>query len=183
LNGFDFSKGVPDIVGSVSDRGPGMSQRFDAINNMMDPHSSLEHLSGFDVLLAEGTPQQKAASWILQHDAFLIDLENDQAIFVERYAVVVLYYALGGDKWTSANGWLGHRDICDWFYVCCRIPGQDECMMSQGEPGHELSSVQRPNNVNINLCKLLQNCQYLMYEKVSFDFSRLSFFRYLLYST
>ena len=38
------------------------------------------------------------------------------ALWIERYALVVLYYDTNGNGWTNKDGWLSNRSVCNWWY-------------------------------------------------------------------
>ena len=45
------------------------------------------------------------------------------ALWVERYAMAVLYYETNGGRWTNNDGWLSEKSICEWYnressFVC-----------------------------------------------------------------
>jgi len=61
------------------------------------------------------TPQQKAMSWLLYQDQFG---DPDQSTL--RWALVSIYFQLGGPEWTSSEGWLSPTDhVCEWERIDC----------------------------------------------------------------
>ena len=70
------------------------------------------------------SPQGKALSWVSTEDTIDPPLEPgtaDDDRIIQRYVLVVFYYATGGDGWTNKEGWLGGSNECDWFTVDCSI--------------------------------------------------------------
>jgi hypothetical protein len=71
----------------------------------------------------EGSPQSKAAKWIAEDG-----LPVDDAGFVYRYALAVVYFALGGDlTWPSDLNFLASEHVCNWY---------DKGTLSSGEIFH-----------------------------------------------
>ena len=71
----------------------------------------------------EDSPQGKAFLWASE-DTIVLSLEpgtddNDDARIIQRYVLVVFYYATGGDGWTNNEGWLGHLTECNWYGLQC----------------------------------------------------------------
>lgn len=67
-----------------------------------------------DALLVEGTPQRNALAWMSTFDA--LDIELADPHLLQRYALVVLYFATGGDDlWLEPEKWLDPSlHECDW---------------------------------------------------------------------
>jgi len=67
-----------------------------------------------------GSPQHRAARWIANFDAERLDVpsspadEQDYLRFIQRYSLVVLYYALGGEKWAGQLNFLSDDHECGW---------------------------------------------------------------------
>ena len=61
------------------------------------------------------------AFWWLVADANYYSLEQ----IMERYALALLYIALGGKEWTQNQRWLSNQTICSWEGVTCH-PDMDE---------------------------------------------------------
>jgi hypothetical protein len=75
-------------------------------------------ISTQQALVDRNSPQYKAASWIANKDAERLDIpetSEDPYRFIQRYAVVVLYYSLGGDNWTSRLNFLSDDHECSWY--------------------------------------------------------------------
>jgi Leucine-rich repeat (LRR) protein len=62
------------------------------------------------------SPQYKAAQWMAEEDQLIVDPSNDLSRFAQRYAMVVFYYATGGDtSWIRQANFLSPTlDICSW---------------------------------------------------------------------
>lgn len=63
-------------------------------------------------------PAIRAASWILFNDPnkFVGDM-------VDRFALVALFYATGGEDWFEAENWVTPAHACDWQHVTCKELG------------------------------------------------------------
>ena len=46
-----------------------------------------------------------------------------QRILIQRYSLIVLYYATNGANWFDNEGWLSDSDECDWYGVTCNDSG------------------------------------------------------------
>jgi hypothetical protein len=78
-------------------------------------------LSGNETLWDESSPQFKALWWIVHEDPaqMMTLMMQDETrslsnIFVERYAMAVLYFATDGPTWLGQTEFLGNSSICDW---------------------------------------------------------------------
>jgi Leucine rich repeat len=71
-------------------------------------------VSGMEPLLNEGSPQRKALSWMSSIDE--ARLKPNDFSFLQRYSLIVIYYATGGEKfWTEKESWLNKSmHECDW---------------------------------------------------------------------
>jgi len=70
----------------------------------------------------EDSPQGKAFLWVSTEDTIDPPLEPgtaDDARIIQRYVLVVFFYATGGDGWTNNEGWLGHLTECNWYGLQC----------------------------------------------------------------
>jgi hypothetical protein len=79
------------------------------------------HISTSDSLKDTSSPQFKAANWIANVDDQSFDIpettdEDDAYLFIQRYIVVVMYYALTGESWTRQLHFLSDWDTCDWNF-------------------------------------------------------------------
>jgi hypothetical protein len=90
--------------------------------------SELVGFSSVDALEDRSSPQGKAVAWIVD-DAFVQKeglLPTDPK-FIQRYAMAVFYFTLGGDAWNVCNrnddscekSWLKPTDECNWFLLKC----------------------------------------------------------------
>jgi Leucine-rich repeat (LRR) protein len=72
------------------------------------------------------SPQYKAAAWLADTDVTTdIPTEpNDGVLFVQRYALTVLYYALGGPDWVFDAHFLNKDDTCQWLQRFTTQDGQ-----------------------------------------------------------
>uniref|UniRef100_A0A7S1V1Q9 L domain-like protein n=1 Tax=Grammatophora oceanica TaxID=210454 RepID=A0A7S1V1Q9_9STRA len=65
-------------------------------------------------VLASGTPQHTAVGWLSTKDN--MDPNGYGKAFVQRYAMVVLYFALEGPDWKDPEQWLDpNTHECDWM--------------------------------------------------------------------
>jgi Leucine-rich repeat (LRR) protein len=76
-----------------------------------------------DALFVEGTPQRRALAWMSTFDA--LDVELADAQLLQRYALVVLYFATGGeDLWLEPEKWLDPSlHECDWGVASIECEG------------------------------------------------------------
>ena len=79
----------------------------------------LEPITDVDLLLDPTTPQGMAFNFIVNEDGYLSKDPCDATTIEQRYGLVTLYYATGGDTWTQNDGWLGFSHECNWFGVEC----------------------------------------------------------------
>ena len=50
-----------------------------------------------------------------------------EVLWVERYALVVLFYDTNGNGWTINTGWLSDQSICDWYNKASAVYGLPIC--------------------------------------------------------
>jgi hypothetical protein len=106
------------VVVAGGDNGSDSSpSREEALTSIMSTVSTDESLS------TEGTPQFKAKEWLIQVDSLKLtpsETVTDQQV-LQRYSLVVFYYATGGpDSW-DPNSWLT-EDECSgqyWTGISC----------------------------------------------------------------
>ena len=106
-------------------------------------------LESFDTLNTD------ALTWLTEIDSWLPSEESkttvvtgpngeDQSLWkslwVERYALAVLYYETNGGGWTNDEGWLSNQSVCNWWNrkpTACNAMGQiirlDLCMYYQAK--------------------------------------------------
>ncbi|GAX13954.1 hypothetical protein FisN_5Lh139 [Fistulifera solaris] len=76
--------------------------------------------------LTPGSPEWWARMWLDQEDGYIACPENGRDT-VERYVLVLLYFATQGDAWASCSTgdlscekrWLSDEHHCDWYGVSC----------------------------------------------------------------
>lgn len=99
---------VPTSAPSAPPSSTSHNERYDAFEDILRPlvGASLDE---------KGSPQQKAFAWLVDDDVTttLGDLE-DQRYIVERYTLVVLYFALHGPDWTTRFSFLSSDEHCLW---------------------------------------------------------------------
>ena len=109
---------------------PTLSPTTIELSNLVDSLAS-EGISQLSDLQNRESPQGKAIDWIA-NDPYteLKGLTELDVSFIQRYALAVFYFSLGGDAWTAChsnddscsateNGWLTSNDECSWFVVTC----------------------------------------------------------------
>jgi LRR receptor-like serine/threonine-protein kinase FLS2 len=92
----------------------------------MDVMELLVPISG-NVVRELGTPQNKAARWMAEDDPIpttnsldgttTTGLEVSDPRFIQRYIMVLFYYALDGERWTNPSNWLSSDSECYWFGI------------------------------------------------------------------
>ncbi len=87
-------------------------------------------LSGEEVFTDQSSPQFQAARYIADDDDFSSELTGEITL-AERYALITLYFAAGGENWNQCNlgdtscagPWLT-GDACDWTFITCNQDGR-----------------------------------------------------------
>jgi hypothetical protein len=79
--------------------------------------NNLSNLKGFQ---DTSSPQYLAAQWLAHGDkanlAVPISFASSHAnTFIERYALAVVYYSLGGPQWTHQLNFLSEDHVCTWY--------------------------------------------------------------------
>lgn len=73
----------------------------------------LESVSGSDALSEPGSPQRRAIGWLSSIDQS--GMEADDSELIQRYVLVVLYFATEGEKWVERENWLSPSlHECQW---------------------------------------------------------------------
>jgi len=69
----------------------------------------------------DSTPQELAAEFVLYDDPTELPARDPR--FMERYALVVFYYANGGcaGDWVSRTNWMNNDNHCGWHGVVCDL--------------------------------------------------------------
>ncbi len=96
---------------------------------------TMEGDASYSVLItATNTPQYQALQWLVDDDTTVVSHDDDQnsldmttttiapieqTKLIQRYTMMVLYYACGGEAWQMSSNagsiqGLGHIDTCDW---------------------------------------------------------------------
>lgn len=78
--------------------------------------SALFEISGTKIL-QENSPQNKALNWILYEDGRFLSF--DAPSLIQRYTLMVIFYALSGESWTINKRFGSSKDECSWFRVVC----------------------------------------------------------------
>eukprot|EP00588_Corethron_pennatum_P016682 CAMPEP_0194310480 /NCGR_PEP_ID=MMETSP0171-20130528/7439_1 /TAXON_ID=218684 /ORGANISM="Corethron pennatum, Strain L29A3" /LENGTH=434 /DNA_ID=CAMNT_0039064145 /DNA_START=109 /DNA_END=1410 /DNA_ORIENTATION=- len=71
-------------------------------------------LSGFDIIADSTSPQADALKFILAEEG-----NCPESKFLQRYAVAVLYYSLGGIFWDNNENYMSSSHECDWYGITC----------------------------------------------------------------
>jgi hypothetical protein len=109
-------------LGSATDKGPKGPVEIELDRIMKDISGSA---------IAVDTPQKMAYDFILRNDPVSQDSYMDETKIQQRYGLVTLYFATGGDSWTDKSGWLS-GDECGtigvfeqfWNGVSCNEMGR-----------------------------------------------------------
>ena len=103
-------------------------------SNFQSVLAELEAITGSSTVYNRGSAQHQAASWIANDDDYVREqgLTPRDAKFVQRYALAVFYFALGGEQWKvcsrgspscSSNpnvvSWLSPKNDCQWKHLSC----------------------------------------------------------------
>ena len=81
----------------------------------------LTGLSSNESIANPSSAQYKAKEWILSEDNSGLDPKNDKNRIIQRYALAVLYYSTGGDRWIYQGNFMSSNHECDWNFVKCAI--------------------------------------------------------------
>lgn len=77
---------------------------------------ALESVSSHTELISRGTPQNRAASWIMNDSLGDYFLKNDRLDELkQRYILTVFFYSTAGERWDEDLGFLSTEDVCSWF--------------------------------------------------------------------
>ena len=92
-----------------------LTQRFQDVANFLN---NFEY-TDLKTMTTRGTPQYSAVKWMADEDPAELDVpestDYDEAMdFVQRYVVVVFYYATNGDSWENQLNFLSDYYVCDW---------------------------------------------------------------------
>eukprot|EP00978_Attheya_sp_CCMP212_P011143 scaffold27288_cov49-Attheya_sp.AAC.1 len=118
---FDAFRRSKPIMGFLTDS-PTLSPSASPTVDASDLKAILLQFSSIEDLEEVGSPQQKALLWLANKDLTGIEFTDD--LFLERYAVVVFYYAtqVNGNTWLARNNFLNaFTHVCDWVpAVMCK---------------------------------------------------------------
>mmetsp|Transcript_30566 Transcript_30566/g.46902 ORF Transcript_30566/g.46902 Transcript_30566/m.46902 type:complete len:730 (+) Transcript_30566:131-2320(+) len=89
------------------------TERFEAAISFLGDFSDERDLAD------NGSPQNLAADWMANKDPLRYPVPSDSMEvgayhFLQRYALVVFYYALEGDSWNSTLNFLSEEHTCSW---------------------------------------------------------------------
>lgn len=76
----------------------------------------IHDISG-DIILIDGSAQNKALQWILYNDTMA--LEYNSTNIVQRYVLMVLFYGLSGENWVRKEGFGSSKHECEWYGMIC----------------------------------------------------------------
>jgi hypothetical protein len=80
----------------------------------------LEPISGQQVLDDSSTDQHKAIMWMAQSDPMPQNLDSMiPELVIQRYVMILFFFATNGGGWKNNNGWLGETSVCGWDGVYC----------------------------------------------------------------
>ena len=85
--------------------------------SLIDAHIEVfaASISGFTIVLTEGSPQHRAVGWLSTWDKF--DTQGIEQFFLQRYFMTVFYFAMNGEQWLEQEKWLSPSlHICDWSF-------------------------------------------------------------------
>jgi hypothetical protein len=74
-------------------------------------------------LLMEGSPQRRAAQFMAVDDSYRV-ADSNLSFFVDRYVLVLMWYALGGSEWNYQHHFLSSQNQCEWFTNLYTSSGQ-----------------------------------------------------------
>lgn len=81
---------------------------------------AMESVSLMADLQRDGSPQRRAALWLVERDTARIPLPQSSILepegyrYMARYVLALTYFALGGTNWTTPVNFLSPEDICAW---------------------------------------------------------------------
>jgi Leucine rich repeat len=102
-------------------------------------------ISGEEVFYVEESPQRKAVAWMSSVD--LIDTAGYGDAFVQRYSLIVFYYSLNGEQWTSQERWLNPTMYeCTWSKLvnCDYDASEFQVLISMDIPRNNLQGTIPP---------------------------------------
>ena len=88
-----------------------------------------QNISSSDALATGGSPQNRAALWLAYQDGAALPLPrvsiydsttSEGYLYMVRYVMVVLYYQMQGDSWSTNVNFMTSRYVCDWNAISWR---------------------------------------------------------------
>ena len=73
----------------------------------------------YDQLFPSSLAQGLALAWLAQEDPAYLPVDSEPETLLERFTLVLLYFATRGDNWPYRAGWLSNQHFCDWEGVIC----------------------------------------------------------------
>lgn len=83
---------------------------------------TLRQLSAQSVLTNPSRPQGKAYAFLVNYDPFFQGSCSTTGL-KERYILMTLFFATGGESWSQQAGWCGGTQHCAWSGVTCSNTG------------------------------------------------------------
>ena len=79
--------------------------------------NEIRRVTNEQTLHDQDSPQHNAFQWIVSEDP--MQMSHEDPALLQRYALVVFYFANGGPRWFKNEGWLSGEDVCKWDHVTC----------------------------------------------------------------
>lgn len=117
------------------------------INNAVSRPTRLQQVLEFvrehsttDAVTVQGSPQRKAAYWMSEVDEKQLSLNKR---FLQRYALMVLFYATGGETTWVYDLNFGHpkRDECNWRHDFNAVNGRKIHMGVSCDPSNRVNEI------------------------------------------
>jgi len=110
-----------------------------------------EDVSFEDQVTTPGSPQNRAAAFMAIDDAAQLEVPEyksapDAFKFLQRYALAVFYYAMGGESWDFALNFLTPDETCIWFQTLRTTTGQRNNFGAQCNNEGHVSTILIPWN-------------------------------------
>lgn len=103
------------VVGVVAGGGEKIKQVSETYGEDVRKLVMEKGISSREDLDNPGSPQARALEFFANVDKFPLSVEEDEQRVIERYALVVYYYALGGEDWLDDLNFLtAEADHCLW---------------------------------------------------------------------
>lgn len=110
-----------------------------------------EDISYEDAVTTPGSPQNRAAAFMAIDDQAQLEVpgsrgEEEAFKFIQRYALAVYYYALGGEAWDFKMNFLTPDSTCIWFQTLRTTTGQRNNFGAQCDEDGRISTILMPWN-------------------------------------